>query len=129
MNDKRGFTIVEVVLLVVIIAVALIPLLSVLGNVLHGSAGHYSIRVAAFLSQGLMEEVTGRNFEHIESFSLQEGELSRMHKDFTAEVEVVYVRPEDFNLPAADETDFKRIKVSVSRRDRTTELVTVMAKK
>ncbi len=129
MNDKRGFTIVEIVLFVVVISVALIPLLSVFGNVLHSSAGHHSVRVAAFLSQGLMEEVTGRNFYDIESFSLQEGELSERHKDFTAEVEVLYVQPEDFNLPAADETDFKRIKVSVSWRDGTTELVTVMAGK
>ncbi len=126
---NEGFTVIEVIILILVVGIALTPLISVFGNVLHSSAEHHSIRTATFLAQGLMEEVTGRDFEDIGSFTLPEGALSSRHASFSASVEVWFVTMNDFNTQVEDLTDFKRIRVSVDWRDNSAELITIAARR
>ena len=123
---KKGFTLIEVVIFVLLLGIALVPLIGVLGNALYSSAGHHAVRTATYLAQGVMEEVSGRDFEDIESFALGEGDLSPLYPNFTAEVEVRYVRAEDFNLPVESETDFKRVRIRVNMREENAEIVAIV---
>lgn len=125
LSGKNGFTLIEVVIFILLLGIALVPLIGVLGNALYSSAGHHAVRTATYLAQGLMEEVTGRDFEDIESFTLGEGDLSPLHPGSAAEVDVSYVNAEDFNLPVEAETDFKRVHISVTVLEESADIVAI----
>lgn len=122
---KKGFTLIEVVIFILLLGIALVPLIGVLGNALHSSAGHHAIRTATYLAQGLMEEVSGKNFEDIESFTLEGSGLSTIHPGFAAEVDVRYVLPDDFNTPVESPTDFKRIRIKINLGNNSADITAV----
>lgn len=124
----RGMTLIEVVLFILVVGIAVVPLVGVFGNVLHSSAGHQMARTAAFLGQGVLEEVTGREFEDIADFTIPEGELSALHPGFRAEAVVFYTGPDDFNAPAGGAADFKRVALSIIWSGGRAEFTTVAAR-
>ena len=131
MKNKKGVTILEIVIFILLVSIALIPLLSLFGNVLNRSAGQHTARSAGFLAQGMIEELTGADFSEInEDFVAQkETEFNERHLNFTASASVDYVQPDNFNLPVEPgvATDFKRIMVSVIWSGGKTEFVTIAA--
>ncbi len=131
MKNKNGITILEIVIFILLVSIALIPLLSLFGNVLNRSAGQHSARSAGFLAHGMIEELTGADFNEINEYfvSQKETEFNERHLNFTASASADYVQPDNFNLPVEPgaATDFKRIKVSVIWSGGKTELVTIVA--
>ncbi len=127
--NRSGFTLIEVVIFILVVAVAVVPLIAVFGNIIYSSSNHLYMRTGVFLAQGLMEEITGREFDLISSEVIPEGRLCEDCGNFSAEIEVFFVRPDNLEMPSNQQTGLKRIAVRVKWDKNTVELVTLAARK
>ena len=63
MSHKGGFTIIEIVIVIVILGIAMLPLLTMYANVAVNSADSQVMRVSSFLGQNLMEEILTKRYD------------------------------------------------------------------
>lgn len=125
----QGLTLIEMVVVIIILSIAMLPILTMFGNVLNKAAESQIIPVATLLGQDLLEEIEARRYdEHIEppwtakkDLGEDDGEDSSDKDTFddaddfidweedpisgypgySSSVEVYYVEPDDLNTEAA----------------------------
>lgn len=110
-KNKHGFTLVEVIISMVIMAIVLYAVIAIF--ISSGAKGTnveiYS--VAQSLAEGKLEEITARNFSNITSESQSySGGLSA----FSCQVTFSYVSKEALDTAVGGPTDYKKVQVQIS---------------
>ncbi len=68
-NSQKGFTLIEMLLVLALITVALLPLLSALSGTLIASSDNESTTIASGIAQAKMEEIQNTAYDNIVSSS------------------------------------------------------------
>ncbi|MBN2057496.1 MAG: type II secretion system protein [Candidatus Saganbacteria bacterium] len=108
---KRGFTLVEVVISMVVIAIVMYASLSIFINSGARESNVEVFTVAQTLAEDKMEETMAKEFTAIsdEAASALGGDLG----DFSSSVSVAYVTPEALDTAVTGPTNYKRINVRI----------------
>ena len=115
-NRQSGFTLVEIVISIVIVAIAFYTLIIVLGNVTIMNVGNQQALKAAFLVERVMEEFTVEGKDWNNDYVSRETEsFGGDFTNFSNKVDVYYVDLNDLNGCAiVPPTDYKRVEVIVT---------------
>ncbi len=130
-----GVTLIEVIMVIVLTAIAIPPLISLLGSGAIKSVDTERRTVALGLAQGLMEEIKSQHYDEKTSppYSYPPGPdtgenagdkttfddmddyagWQESSHGFTLSITVFYVDPSDLNTMASSETLYKRIEVLI----------------
>lgn len=121
MRDK-GFTLIEVILIIVVAAIAIPVLLVMMGQ--EARLGVYpEVQVTASnLAQSLMEETKSKAWSAIANYT---DTKTVNNITFTRTAAVCYVNITDFNTCVGGPTEYKRITVTVSSTQGRVELITL----
>ncbi len=111
-GGNRGFSLIEVVIIIVIIGAAFSGLTVVLSNTTTQNMNLDLATEAVFLAREKMSEVKAKNFADVVDVAPTNfgGDFAR----YNFQVAVDYVNPTDLNTPVAGPTSYKRIAVTVS---------------
>lgn len=115
MKTKKGFTLIELVVSMIVIGIAFYGLMSVLSDVTIKNTSGQELLKAGFLAEEVMEEMMmeGKDFStEVLDVSLQS--FSAPFSGFSYSVDVEYVNSSNLNLSTTEATDYKRIEVTVS---------------
>lgn len=115
MNKKRkGLTLIELVLVIVIIGIAIPPLLMLFSNLSWRGVRAEAISVATFLAEQCMEELISKPY-NTTSYTCN----STLPAGYTRAISVNYTNLSGSNWTdtANNTTGYKHIRVSVSRSD------------
>ena len=109
---KKGFTLVEIIISVVVIAIIAYAGIAVYSTSAVKDVAVDVFTVAQSLAEGKLEETMAKDFADINSVSSTafSGDLS----NFNYTIIVNYVSPEALDVPIVSATDYKKIGVSVS---------------
>ena len=125
MKDKKakGFTFIELIMIIVIVGIAVVPLIQMFTTSLKGSADAESNSIALELAQDKMEETKQLGFAATSSTS---GTFASPFTAYSYQVTVSYV---DQNFAASGSaTNYKKVEVKVTHTSGTsTTLTTVVS--
>lgn len=113
---RKGFTLIEIIISIGIIAIAFYTLISVLGDVTFKNVGSQQLLTGTFLAEQAMEEFTmeGKDW-NTQLVSRAAASFGGDFSDFTYKVDVSYVDLNNLNGTAAvPPTNYKRITVIVT---------------
>jgi len=115
-GQKRGFTLVEIIISIGIISIAFYTLISVFGDTTFKNVGSQQLLTAEFLAEQAMEEFTAEGKDwNTDLISREATGFGGEFSDFYNRVNVVCVDLSDLNQPAAVQpTNYKRIEVIVT---------------
>jgi len=109
---KKGFTLIELVMTVVIASIAFYALLTVFINTTYQSVNLEALGMGLYLANGKLEELSNRSYGSITSEALSS--FGGNFSDFSGLVEVDYVTAEALDVPVVSTIEsYKRIKVIV----------------
>ena len=112
-NSKRGFTLIELILSIVIIAIAFIPVSVIYQQVLSKVYVTRIISSANALAEGKMDEVLAQGFSGITNEN--ETNFSSPFDSYSYEVEWHYVQPGSLNTSVDPTvTGYKNVEVRVN---------------
>lgn len=135
-GNRKGLTIIELVVVIVVLGLAIPPLLTMWANVAWRSAASEFLADSAFYAQTLMEEIKSKNFDENASspwsaaLGPEGGETYPNYNDvddfngytnspaagYTRSAAIDYVRLSGSTwTTSASATDYKRIVVTISR--------------
>lgn len=111
MNQKRGFTIVEVVISLLIIAVVMYASISIFITSSVKGVNVDIFTAAQTLAEDKLEEAMAKDFADVSSEAQTSfsGDLS----EYSHEITVNYVSVEALDVPVVPATDYKKINVSI----------------
>lgn len=137
--NKKGLSLIEIVIVIIVLGIALVPLLMTYANVANTGMQREAITIATSLAQTLMEEIESKRYDEntappwSATLGSETGETGRAtYNDvddfngysenpipnfggYSLSVSVSYVQPGDLETPVVGTTtDFKRIMVTVS---------------
>jgi MSHA pilin protein MshD len=121
----RGFTLVEVVLVIVITAIAIPTLVFVLGQQARFTVDSEKIVAAADLGQDLTEEIRSKGFDAAAGYNGYTDNKTLSTVLYTRDVTVCDVNPADLDT-CAGASDYRRISVTVTSDLGVTEIVTLL---
>lgn len=125
---KRGFTLIELVMAVVIAGIALYSLLLVVITATSKNVTLEAKNTALYLANSKLEEVSSRSFGSISSESL--AAFGGAFTGFSNTVEVYYVSAEALDSPLASPTIYKKVVVKIFSGSlaATTEVATLVTR-
>jgi len=126
MKDKKakGFTFIELIMIIVIVGIAVVPLIQMFTTSLKGSADTEATSIALELAQDKMEETKQLGFGGISSTS---GTFSSPFTAYSYQVTVSYVN-DTFTDSGGSPTNYKKVEVKVTHSSGTsTTLTTVVS--
>lgn len=106
---KKGFTLVETALAIVIIAISFYSIIAVFASLLPRTANLDSFTQKVYLGQEKIEEYLARDFNSVNSVG--ETAFAAPFAAFKYQIIVTYVTSADVNTPVAGPTDFKNVRV------------------
>lgn len=111
-RNKNGFSLVETILAVVLLAMSFLSICYLLSNTTLSNAEIDISTSAVLLAQQKMEEISAKDFDDIASIVQTNfpGNFSR----YSSEVTVDYVNSTNLDTSVAGPTDYKRIRVVVT---------------
>ena len=111
-EGNRGFSLIEVVIIIMVIGVAFSGLSMVLSNTTTQNMNLDLATGAVFLAREKMSEVKAKNFADVANIAPTNfgGDFAR----YSFQVAVGYVNPADLNTTVAGPTSYKRITVTIS---------------
>lgn len=119
---KEGFSLVELVIVLILISVGLVTLLLVLQNASVNNATAHIMTVAGGLAEGKIEEILAdrrnRSFAYIDNSNYPQESFD----GYNIDVDIYYVDRDNLNLQTG-ETDYKRAEVTVSKTASDAEVV------
>ncbi len=125
MIRERGFTLIEVVLVIVVIAIAIPTLIFVLGQQARFTVDSEKIVAAADLGQELMEEIRSKGFAAAAGYNGYTDNKTLSNVQYARDVTVCDVDPAGLDT-CAGASDYRRISVTVSSDLGDTEIVTLL---
>jgi len=114
MRNKRGLTLLEIIIIIAIIGLAVPAILTAFARLVATGADAKTVQIATNLASQEMEQmIKGKKFVNIVSAGQTDytGDFSQ----YNYQIIVEYVNPSDLNTPVAGPTDFKRVKVVVTK--------------
>jgi type II secretory pathway pseudopilin PulG len=112
MKNKKGFTIIEVIIFIVIASVGFLILSATYTSVLEYNATGENLSVATSLCEGMMEEILDtHSFDTIANVS--QTAFASPFGSYTYQVNWYYVHPVNLKENAGVVTDYKVVKVIV----------------
>jgi len=81
-TDNQGLTLIEIVIVIVVLAIAMLPLLSMFANVVRDSAEEQIIPTANLLAQELMEEIISKRYDEMEYPGFKDGSYTWTQKRY-----------------------------------------------
>ncbi len=110
---KRGFTLIELIMAVIISAVILIPVSAVVIESLLNTIHPEYFTIASFLLEREIERVSSLRFSEV----ADEGPISYSgnFSSYAYQVSFYYVNAGSLNTQVAGPTDYKRVTVTISR--------------
>ena len=124
-SGRGGFTLVEVVLVIVITSIAIPTLIFVLGQQARFTVDAEKIVAAADLGQDLMEEIRSKGFDAASGYNGYTDNKTLSTVVYTRDVTVCDVSPAALDT-CAGASDYRRISVTVSSDLGDTEIVTLL---
>ena len=118
MNSK-GFTLIEVILVIVIMAIVIPSLITVLSVITKGQVNTLGTTTSAVLAQERLEEIIAdkrspnRGFAYIDNVNYPDENPVGGFAQYNRSVDIVCVNSSDLNTPVACPTDYKRVEVTV----------------
>lgn len=112
LRKAKGFTLIEAVLAVVLVASAFLSLSYLISNTTLFNINLDMSTTAIMLARGQMAEAMAKPYANV-----QEVAQTNFGGDFSAyryQIAVDYVNPGDLNTPVAGPTDYKRVVVTVT---------------
>lgn len=107
--SKKGFTIIETVIFIVVLGIVLAPFSILIVNVMAKNAYSQAWATSVAIAEGEMERVTNLRFQSVE------GEIPvALFTTTNYQVNVDYVNANDLNTPVAGPTDYKRVQIVVN---------------
>lgn len=155
-RDERGFTLVDLILVIIIVAIAIPPMLALFIQVVSGSTFGVTVSRANALASTLREEIQSKKWDHNDPWSVilgpETGESRAIFNDvddfdgldespprdsqgailagftgFRQQVSVCYVAETDFDTCIGGPTYYKQVTVTVTDPEgRATQLVMVI---
>jgi prepilin-type N-terminal cleavage/methylation domain-containing protein len=113
MRRTSAFTLIELIISIIVIAIAAIPVAVTYQRAMQGSVTARMLTVATALSEQKMEEALNLGFSNIANISLTS--FASPFNDYAYQVIVYYVNAADLNTsvgPTA--TEYKRVEVRVT---------------
>ena len=111
--NKRGFSLLELVLAIVIIGMCIIPIALKHQQAAQGSYQTKVLTIATALAEGEIEEVIGSGFSAASDVSLTS--FDSPFDDYSYQITVHYVEGDDLDTSVdPTTTDYKNIEVQVS---------------
>lgn len=113
MLNERGITLIELILFMLVVAIALPPLLIAASQAVHNTVVSEIIFHTVNLAEEKMEEIKSLGFEEIVNHS---GTLESPFEAYNFSVSVSCVTPPDYETTYTCDTtdDYKRVTVTVS---------------
>ncbi len=116
--SRRGFTLIETVITLIVLSIAAVGVLSVFTVGMMGSANPLIVGQAVHLAQGEMDQVLGEKTAN--GFgSIATGNplacVSTMLSGFSCSRNIFYVDPGDLNTQVGGPTSYKHITVTISQ--------------
>ncbi len=115
---KRGFSLIEIVLVMVILSIGLTTLILVLRYSVIQSANTHFYTIANWLCQEKIEEILSdrrdNGFGYIDERNYRDEEPISGFPTYSRTTEIDYVNLSDLNSESKRATDYKRVKISVS---------------
>lgn len=112
MRSATGFTLIEVVLVILVLAICLTPLCILVVNVVQKNALSQAQATGAALAEAQMERVTSLRFSAVNNVA--ETPFSSPFSAYSYEVISDYVNADDLNTAVAGPTDYKRVQVKIT---------------
>ena len=114
-SSKSGFSLIEAVLAIVLLAASFLVLAHLLSNTTVHNIDLDISNTAILLARDAMVEAKAQKFDDIDDVSITAfgGDFG----DYNYQVEVDYVDPTDLGTPVAGPTAYKRITVTVTMSD------------
>jgi Tfp pilus assembly protein PilV len=109
---KNGFTLIEIIALVVVMAIVLTPFSILVVNVMQRNAQSQAMATAVSLAEGELERVMALRFSGIANEAL--AAFAAPFSAYSYQVIVDYVNSGALNTPVVGPTDYKRVQVRVS---------------
>ncbi len=125
-HGRRGFTLIEVILVIIITAIAIPVLIFLLGQQARFTVDSEKTINAAVLGQDLMEEIRSEGYASADGYNGYSDIRTLSSVQYTRSVEVCEVDPSDPDTCTGLAVGFKRIKVTVSSDIGSTEIITLL---
>ncbi|MGD2081147.1 MAG: type II secretion system protein [Nitrospirota bacterium] len=116
-TGAEGFTLIEVILVIVITAITIPVLVFILGQQARSTVGSEKIINAAGLAQALQEEIRSAGYAQADTYDGYSDSKTLGKVQYTRSVSVCNVDSSDLDTCAGSNTGFKRIGVTVSTAD------------
>lgn len=110
--SKKGFTLIELVMTVVIAGIAVYALLTVFITSTSKNVGLESLSMGLYLANGKLEQVSNQSYSSITGEATSP--FGSGFSDFSSTVNFDYVSSEALDVPVAVDYGYKRVIVRVS---------------
>lgn len=107
-----GFTLVETVLAMVVLAIVLVPFSALLVTVVKEHARAQAWLTATGLAEARLEELLGSRYAHVQNQTATS--FAAPFSAYSAAVLVEAVNASDLNFPVGAETGYRRVAVTVA---------------
>jgi len=112
-KNRKGFTLIEAVMAMIIMAISLTPFSILIATVMTQQNGFSQAQATAVaLAEGEMERVTAERFSLCVSESV--AAFAAPFSTYTRQIVVDYVNAGALDTPVAGPTDYKRVQVKVA---------------
>jgi len=109
---KKGFTLIETVLVIIVLGIVLTPISILIVNVIGNNVRSQAWATAVALAEGEMERVTASRFSLVNDEASVS--FSAPFNAYTKEIVVDYVAASALDTPVGGPTDYKRVQIKVS---------------
>ena len=111
-NKRKGFTLIETMIAIIVLAVCLTPFSILVVNVLQQNAYTQAQATSVALAEGEMERVTNLRFSSVAN--QVSTAFSAPFDNFSFQIAADYVNSGALNTAVAGPTDYKRVQVKVT---------------
>jgi prepilin-type N-terminal cleavage/methylation domain-containing protein len=112
MLRKNGFTLIEVVIVILVLGICLAPFAVLVRNVMIKNTYSQAHATAVALAEGEMERVTNARFSAVADQAATA--FSAPFAAYTSQIIADYVNANALNTPVGGPTDYKRVQIVVA---------------
>lgn len=112
MKNKKGFTLIETVIFIVLMGIIMTPVGLLISNLVVQNSKSQIWATVISLAEGEMERVTGTRFSAVGDEAVSA--FASPFTSFTKEVVVDYVNANNLDTSVVGPTDYKRVQIKVT---------------